>query len=420
DGLATRSTYALTFPALRAGLADYLRRSRALNVTPDNLLVTRGVANGLAAIAAAVIRPGDRVGVEEPGYPSAREVLRRAGAEVIPCPVDEHGVIPEEMPDGLRLLYVTPAHQYPLGGRLPVARRQLLTSWARTTGALIIEDDYDGEFRYDVGPLPALYGMDPDVVIYLGTTSKILTPVLGVGWLVARPDLVSLLARRRTEISERVPEPAQHALLELITSGDLEKHVRRMRLEYARRRDVLMPLPGLRGDTAGMHVVLELPEDCPAGEVVAAAAERGLALSTADRYYVGPATLNALVIGYGGISLAKLRRAVAQLRPLLAGPERGRGAGVRPRSGGPRGALPGALGAGGSRSGGRCRCRPGPCSRSPAPGRRRSGRPVPTAPGSARAGCRKDPRAGRPASAARCPTNPASRRSPRHPSSGRS
>jgi GntR family transcriptional regulator/MocR family aminotransferase len=305
-------------PALRADLAIYLRRSRALNITTDNLLLTRGVAGGLAMIAAALVRPGDRVGVEDPGYPSAREVLRRAGAEVVPCRVDEHGIIPRELPDGLRLLYVTPAHQYPLGGRLPVARRQTLTAWARSAGALIVEDDYDGEFRYDVAPLPALYSMDPEVVIYLGTASKILTPVMGIGWLVARPDLVRLLA------GERVSEPAQHALHELITSGDLEKHVRRMRLEYARRRDALthaLAATGnheefrLRGDTAGMHVVLELHR--PAGEVVAEAAERGVALFTVDRYYAGPPAMNALVIGYGATSLTDVRRGVSTLLPLL-------------------------------------------------------------------------------------------------------
>jgi len=302
-------------PELRAELTAYLRRSRALKVTPDQILVTRGVANGLAAVAAALISPGDKAGVEEPGYQSAREVLRRAGAEVVPCRVDEHGVIPEELPAGLRLLYTTPAHQYPLGGRLPVARRQALTAWARATGALILEDDYDGEFRYDVAPLPALYSLAPDVVVYLGTASKMLTPALGIGWLVARPDLVALLAAKRREISERVPEPAQHALENLITTGDLERHVRRMRLEYARRRNVLMDLPGLRGDTAGMHVVLELSR--PAREVVAAAAAHGLALHTVDRYYLGEPTVNGIIIGYGATPLTQLRRAAATLRTLL-------------------------------------------------------------------------------------------------------
>lgn len=306
-------------PGLRTGLAAYLRRSRALNITPENILVTRGVANGLSTVAAALVSAGDKVGVEEPGYPAAREVLYRAGAEIVPCRVDEHGIIPDELPAGLRLLYTTPAHQYPLGGRLPVARRQALTAWARATGALILEDDYDGEFRYDVAPLPALYSLAPDVVVYLGTTSKMLTPVLGIGWLTARPDLIGLLADKRREISERVPEPVQHALLTLLGSGDLDRHVRRMRLEYARRRAVLvqsLARPVL-GDTAGMHVVLELPASYPAEQVVAAAAARGLALHTVDRYYAGPPALNALIIGYGATPLSKLRRAAAELRTLL-------------------------------------------------------------------------------------------------------
>jgi GntR family transcriptional regulator/MocR family aminotransferase len=310
----------LGVPELRAGLVHYLRRSRALNVTPDQILITRGVSNGLTAIAAALMRPGDRAGVEEPGYQSAREVLSRAGAEVVPCRVDFRGIVPEELPAGLRLLYTTPAHQYPLGGRLPVTRRQALTAWARATGALIVEDDYDGEFRYDVAPLPALYSMDPEVVIYLGTTSKTLTPVMGAGWLVASPDLVSLLARRRREISERVPEPVQYALLALLSSGDLERHVRRMRLEYARRRAVLVEVLAparLLGDTAGMHVVLELPPDRPAADVVAAAAERGVAVCTVDRYYAGRPALNAIALGYGATPRRRLRAAATILRDLL-------------------------------------------------------------------------------------------------------
>ena len=227
-------------PGLRAELAAYLRRSRALSVSPADVLVTRGVSGGLALLAAALLRPGDKAGVEEPGYPAAREVLTRAGARVVPCRVDAHGVVPEELPGDLRLLYTTPAHQYPLGGRLPVGRRQALTAWARKTGAVVVEDDYDSEFRYDVGPLPALYSMDPEVIVYLGTASKALTPALGAGWLVASPALVERIARLRPDLGERVPEPVQHALLALLASGDLERHIRRMRLEYARRRAAIV------------------------------------------------------------------------------------------------------------------------------------------------------------------------------------
>jgi GntR family transcriptional regulator/MocR family aminotransferase len=301
-------------PELRAELAHYLRRSRGLAVTPEHILVTRGVSNGLSAIAAALIRPGDRAGVEEPGYQGAREVLGRAGAEVVPCPVDADGIIVGGLPRDLRLLYTTPAHQYPLGGRLPVARRQALVTWARAAGAVIVEDDYDGEFRYDVAPLPALYAMDPSVVIYLGTTSKTLTPAFGVGWLAASPELVEELAEGRRQVSE----PAQYALHSLLASGDLEKHIRKMRLEYARRRDTLMVLPGLRGDSAGLHVVLELPAGRSAAGFVSAAAERGVGLSGVDRFYSGEPALNAVVLGYGATSLARVRRAASVLASLYA------------------------------------------------------------------------------------------------------
>src|ERR1700761_6106944 len=158
--LPSRSPDPYGLPELREEVAAYLRRSRGLAVTSANVLITQGVSSGLALLADALLTPGDKVGIEEPGYPTGREVLHRAGALVVPCRVDAHGIVPEELPVDLRLLYTTPAHQYPLGGRLPVSRRQALIAWARTTGALVVEDDYDSEFRYDVGPLPALQSMD--------------------------------------------------------------------------------------------------------------------------------------------------------------------------------------------------------------------------------------------------------------------
>ena len=330
-------------PELRIELASYLRRSRGLSVTPAHILVTRGVSAGLTLLAAALLRPGDKVGLEEPGYPAAREVLRRVGAQVVPCRVDAHGIIPDELPGDLRLLYTTPAHQYPLGGRLPVGRRQALVAWARRCGAIIVEDDYDSEFRYDVGPLPTLHSMDPEVIVYLGTASKVLAPGFGAGWLVADAGLVERLAELRPMLGERVPEPVQHAFLALVTSGDLERHIRKMRLEYARRRAALVdaltgpgtrargaghpgaadapPEPGtfrLLGDTAGMHLVLELPAGFPAGRLVAAAAERGVGLHTVDRYFAGQPTLSGLILGYGAAPLTQVRRAASELGPLLS------------------------------------------------------------------------------------------------------
>jgi GntR family transcriptional regulator/MocR family aminotransferase len=345
-------------PELREEIAAYLRRSRGLAVRPEQVLVTQGVSNGLALIADALLAPGDKAGIEEPGYPTGREVLHRAGAQVVPCRVDAHGIVPEELPSGLRLLYTTPAHQYPLGGRLPVSRRQALIAWARATGAIIVEDDYDSEFRYDVGPLPALHSMDPDVIVYLGTASKVLATAFGAGWLVAPPALVDQLAALRPRLGVRIPEPVQHAILALLRSGDLERHVRKMRLEYARRRAALvdgltrpsrdvtgdglthsggdvrgdgparsgddgatpaqnrMPFR-LLGDTAGMHVVLELPDDIRASRLIDAAAERGIRAYSLDRYFAGEPTINGLIIGYGTATLPQVRRASAELAHLI-------------------------------------------------------------------------------------------------------
>ncbi|HZC39935.1 MAG TPA: PLP-dependent aminotransferase family protein [Streptosporangiaceae bacterium] len=309
-------------PGLRDALTGYLRRSRGVHCTPEQVVVTRGVAGSLRLLAAALLRPGDRVGVEEPGYPAAREVLAAHGARVVPCRTDQDGLVVTELPAGLRLVYTTPAHQYPLGGRLPVPRRQALVAWARATGALIVEDDYDGEFRYDVAPLPSLSGLGPDVVAYLGTTTKILTPALSTGWLVARPDLATRVAETARRLGDRPGEGPQAAVHALITGGDLERHIRRMRHEYARRRAVIARLLGpvapgrLLGDTAGMHVVLALPGE-RASRVAAAAAGRGVAVGTLDRYYSGPVTAGGLVLGYGGASLADVTRGCQVLAGIL-------------------------------------------------------------------------------------------------------
>jgi GntR family transcriptional regulator/MocR family aminotransferase len=303
---------------LRSALAEYLRRGRGVFCPAGRIIVTRGATNGLDLLAAAVLRPGDRVGVEEPGYARARSVLGARTAEVVPCPVDEHGLIVEGLPDDLRLVYTTPSHQYPLGGVLPVPRRQALLAWARRTGALIAEDDYDGEFRYDVAPLPALYGLDPEVVVYLGTTAKTLAPDVGVGWLAARPDLIEAIARRREELSDRTPVVPQEAVRVLLERGDLDRHIRRMRGEYARRRAIVVEaLDGLplRGDTAGLHVVVELPADL-VGQVVREAAARGVLLDSLERHHAGPSSTHGLVIGYGGARPADLRTGCSLVREL--------------------------------------------------------------------------------------------------------
>jgi len=308
---------------LRAALTGYLRRSRGVHCHAGQLVVTRGVAGSLGLLA-SLLRPGDRVGVEEPGYPAARAVFAAHGLRVVPCPVDSGGLRVDALPDGLRLVYATPAHQYPLGGRLSVPRRRALTSWARDTGALIVEDDYDGEFRYDVAPLPTLFGMDPEVVVYLGTTTKILTPALRVGWLAASPGLAARLATAGGTLGDWASGPAQGALLSMIATGALERHIRRMRHDYARRRSAMAAAfrgrdaGRLIGDEAGMHMILETRQ--PAAQVAAAAAGRGVAVATLDRYFAGPVTRNALVLGYGGARFPDVARGCEILAGILAAP----------------------------------------------------------------------------------------------------
>ncbi len=304
---------------LRTSLVDYLRRSRGVSCPIERVLVTRGATSGLDLLAATVLRPGDRVGVEEPGYPNAREVLEARGARVVPCPVDEDGLVVDALPGGLRLVYTTPSHQYPLGGRLPVPRRQALLAWARRNDALIAEDDYDSEFRYDVAPLPALYGMGPDHTIYLGTTAKTLTPGLGVGWLVARPDLVEAIVATRERLGDRTPVVPQEAVRGLIDRGDLDRHVRRMRAEYGRRRVAVVAALGhlpLLGDTAGLHLVVGLPAGT-AHRVVERAAERGVLLSTLDDRYTGTPRVHGLVLGYGGATVPQIRSGCSLVRELV-------------------------------------------------------------------------------------------------------
>ncbi|MGW8529700.1 MULTISPECIES: MocR-like pyridoxine biosynthesis transcription factor PdxR [Nocardiopsidaceae] len=297
-------------PRLREALAEHLRRTRGVRVGPRNVLVTRGTGNGLDLLAATVLARGGRAGVEEPGYQRARDILESRGAEVVPCRVDRDGIVVDDLPADLSVVYTTPAHQYPLGGRLPVPRRERLLAWARSRGALVVEDDYDAEFRYDVAPLPALYGLDPGHVVLLGTLSKTLSPDLGIGWLVADAALLERVAGTRDRLSDRTGVQAQAATALLLERGDLDRHLRRMRLEYARRRRTLIDHlgPYLTGDTAGLHVMLPLPADAVAG-VVAESAEQGVLVEDTSRASHGEPTVHGLILGYGAAHPADLRRA---------------------------------------------------------------------------------------------------------------
>ncbi|GAA4860695.1 MocR-like pyridoxine biosynthesis transcription factor PdxR [Saccharopolyspora rosea] len=313
----------------RPGLAEYreavvehLLRHRGLVVGGlgvDNVLATGGTTSAVAELAFAVLPRGASVAVEEPGYQRAVGALRTAGMRVVPAPVDHAGLVVEDVPRGVQAVYCSPAHQYPIGGRLPAERRIALVERARAEGWLIVEDDYDGELRYDVAPLPVLASLAPDVVVHLGTTSKILTPTLGVGWMLAPREVSAAVLEHRAR-SGTSPAPAgQRVLVELARHGDLGRHLRRLRRELSQRRALVVERLGAAGievfgDQAGAHVVLPLPDADTERRVVDAGREHGLVLDGLRRHHAGPQRWFGLALGYAACSRDDLVRAL----PLVA------------------------------------------------------------------------------------------------------
>lgn len=308
---------------LREALARWVGRTRGVACGPDDLVITTGAAQGLDLLAHATIAPGDAVAFEEPGYYAGRNILLAHGARIVPIPVDADGLRVVELPTGTAappLVCVTPSHQYPLGGRLPVARRLALLEWARVHDSLIVEDDYDSEFRFDAPPLPALLSLDRDGhVAYIGTFAKSLTPTLRIGYVVAPPPLRARLVALKDILDRHTSWPVQRAILALLTEGHLERHIRRARRHYAESRTILRnclhPVTAgtgaparLLGLDAGLHACLELAPPLAARRVASLARERGIGVGTLGAYYHGPPTRQGLVLGYGGLTHMELVR----------------------------------------------------------------------------------------------------------------
>jgi GntR family transcriptional regulator/MocR family aminotransferase len=254
-------------PELRDALAEYLARARGVRAKPCNIIVCTGAAEGLSLVAGALAGAGvASVAVEEFGLPAQRASITRAGMRCPPMAVDAHGADVTAL-DGMAELggvLLTPSHQFPLGMSLHSDRRAAVIDWARRTGSVIIEDDYDGEFRYDRSPVGALHGVDPEHVIYMGTASKSLAPGLRLGWLVLPERLVEPVVRQKGETEETSGFVEQLAMAEFITSGSYDRHIRTMRAEYRRRREQLVaaiarssPKTTVTGMPAGLHVMLE-------------------------------------------------------------------------------------------------------------------------------------------------------------------
>ena len=303
----------------RAAVAEHLLRHRGLPAGADDVLATAGTSAAVAEVA-RLLPPGARVGVEDPGYGRAVGALRAVGVDVVPLPVDRDGLVVDAVPAGLAAVYCTPAHQYPLGWRLAAPRRVALVARARAEGFWVLEDDYDGELRYDVAPLPLLAALAPDVVVHLGTTSKVLSPTLGVGWLVAPPELREPLLAARTATGTRPARAGQRVVAAMATSGDLARHLRRLRRELHARRDLVLTAvaaAGLRaeGDAAGAHVVVRLPDLATETAVVDAAQQRGIALDPLSRH---GGTAPGLVLGFAAPTRAELAQALPLLSELLS------------------------------------------------------------------------------------------------------
>ncbi|MEU4732231.1 PLP-dependent aminotransferase family protein [Streptomyces sp. NPDC023588] len=313
-------------PELRQALAGYLSRARGVRTTPANIVICSGFANGLRLLAA--IRPRDWA-VEAYGLPFHHSILDAAGVHPHPVPVDEDGAqLTGELPAQTRTLLLTPAHQFPTGARLLPSRRAAAAEWARSTGGVIVEDDYDGEFRYDRKPIGALQGLAPGHVVYAGSLSKSLSPALRLGWLVLPDHLVDQVLAAKGLRESWASALDQLALADFIECGAYDRHVRRMRLRYRARRDHLVSAlsaraPHIRvtGISAGLHAVLELPpgQEAP---TLAAARAAGLALDGLSSYHHPSSPTpprEGLVVGYASPPNTSFTRAVDALAEVIHG-----------------------------------------------------------------------------------------------------
>jgi GntR family transcriptional regulator/MocR family aminotransferase len=313
--------------ALRQVLASYLRRVRGAVADPERLVICAGFAQGLGLILRALAAGGARrVAVEEPG-PTYREIVAsRAHIQAIPVPVDEHGINVDALAaTGAAAVVVTPAHQAPTGVVMAPQRRHALLAWASRHDAIVIEDDYDSEFRYDREPIGTLQGLAPDRVALLGSVSKSLAPALRLGWIVCPPQLAAPLAHGKRYDDRGCPALDQLALAALLDSGRFDRHLRRMRTAYAAHREALVhalrthaPSTRISGLAAGFHAVASLPLHTNEETVTSRARARSIGLHGMSAYRFDSATQPPqLVLGFGNLTEGAIERGIAAIGDLL-------------------------------------------------------------------------------------------------------
>ncbi|MGW4380803.1 MocR-like pyridoxine biosynthesis transcription factor PdxR [Kitasatospora sp. NPDC004531] len=307
-------------PQLRGELAAYLGRVRAVVARPERVAVVSGVGQGLALLVQVLAAGGRRrIAVEDPGSPGTLELLRAHGVRPVGVRVDEEGLVVRELvSSGAQAVLVTPAHQYPTGVVLSARRRTELAAWARA-GGLVIEDDYDAEFRYDREPLGAVQGLAPERTVYLGSLSKTLAPGLRLGWAVLPEHLVEEFAQAKRYADLGTGAIDQLAFAALLESGGYDRHLRAVRPRYRARRDALvealsrcLPQARPRGVAAGLHLYVDLPDGADEQAVADAALRRGVRVATVAPGRLAPGD-PAIALGYAGVAEQRLREAAALL-----------------------------------------------------------------------------------------------------------
>lgn len=328
DAMLSRFGSVAGFYPLREALADYLTRWRGMTCQAEQVVIVNGAQQALDILARLLLEGGDEVLVETPGYSDAFSIFQLHGAQLTPIPVDEKGFMVAQIPAHSRakMAFVTPSNQFPQGGTLPLDRRLALLQWARQHDALIIEDDYDGELRYDGRPLVALQGLGlADRVIYLGTFSKVLFPALRLSYVVLPEALVRPFVQAKQLIDRGAPTLTQAAVADFMVEGHFERHLRHLREAYGQRRQTLIValqthLPNLvryADEPAGLHVMLYLPTRLPETAVVQAAAEAGVGVYPAAPYFMTPSPPPAILLGFSGLSEPEIVQGIVRLGEVM-------------------------------------------------------------------------------------------------------
>jgi GntR family transcriptional regulator/MocR family aminotransferase len=315
-------------PELREVLAEYLNRVRGTSADPDNIVICNGYAQGIALLVHVLATSGARrLALEDPSSgDDALPTAVEAGLDVVGVPVDEHGIRVDMLErTGADAVILTPSHQWPTGAVLSAESRAAVLRWAKRHGALVVEDDYDAEYRYDRAPIGAMQGLAPDQVVYAGTASKTLAPGLRLGWLVVPRHLVEDVAAAKILADRGSPALDQLAFADFVSRGEFDRHLRRMRPVYRRRRDALLTalrdrLPDLEptGIAAGQHLVTWLPADLDEATVVDASARRGVGVYGLAPYRITPGGHGGLIFGYATLNERMITEGVNTLAEVIA------------------------------------------------------------------------------------------------------